>query len=128
MGGKCDPYGFESLTLKIVKIEIFFFFLEKFHSQGAFSGSLINCFEFCCSPSKHTRTSPHMLHMYAQPTDSERASVETQPITHHLFPRQRGLVATERPFEHWVVNKVDLVQLFRVKRSIQLWSSSGQVP
>lgn len=25
MGGKCDPYGFESLTLKIVKIENFFF-------------------------------------------------------------------------------------------------------
>lgn len=34
MGGKCDPGYFESLTLKIVKIEIFFF-LEKFHSQGA---------------------------------------------------------------------------------------------
>ena len=65
MGGKCDPYGFESLTLKIIKIENFFFFLEKFHSRGAFSGSLINCLEFCCSPSKHTRTSPHMLHMYA---------------------------------------------------------------
>lgn len=127
MGGKCDPYGFESLTLKIVKIEIFFF-LEKFHSQGAFSGSLINCLEFCCSP-QNTHVQAHIcctcMH---SPLTLRGRHWEMQPITYHLFPRQGGLVATEGTFEHWVVNEVDLVQLFRIKSSIQLWSSSGQAP